>query len=164
MTLESIYYFSQIGSVILILASIGFLIFQVRDGNKQLRSQGYYNMVDMAHRPMEMLTSNPELSEIVTRAHRDPYKLSDEEWQRCQRLFFMEFNSWEYCYYQHADKALHKELWIGADAYYREILIPQAAYGRFWAEYAEAFDDPFRSYVQAQFDVQSDMPDEKEIS
>ena len=157
MALESIYYIRQIGSVTLLLASISFLIFQVRDGNKQLRSQGYYNMVDMSHRPMEMLANNSELADVVARAHEDPFKLSDDEWLRLQRLFFMEFNAWEYCYYQHADKALHKELWVGADAYYREILVPLAGYHRFWSEYAEAFDDPFRSYVQEQFDARINL-------
>ena len=164
MSLESIYYFSQIGSVVLILASIGFLIFQVRDGNKQLRSQGYYNFIDLGHRPMEMLAGHPELAEVISRAHEAPYQLSAAEWLQCQRFFFMEVNSWEYCYYQNKDKSLHKELWVGANAYFSEIVITQPAYRRFWAEYAEAFDDPFRSYVQEQFDAQSNEPDEKVTS
>lgn len=160
MTLESIYYLSQIGSVVLILASIGFLIFQVRDGNKQLRSQGYYNFIDLGSRPLEMMIENADLAELVRRAHTDPYSLAAHEWDRCQAYLLMQINSWEYCYYQHEQQALPDELWGGANVWFSTMVITEGAYKRFWLEYANAYDEPFKSHVQAAFDAQKRQAEE----
>ncbi len=153
MTLETMYFVSQIGASLLLFASIVFLIFQVRDGNKQLRSQGYFNFIDLGSRPLEMLIENPDLAELLRSAHSDPHSVNGHDWDRCQAYLFMQINSWEYCYYQHKAQALQKELWVGADTWFREIVIPEGAYTRFWSEYADAYDEPFRSHAQSAFDA-----------
>ena len=47
--------------------------------------------------------------------------------------------------------SIPKELWVGADAYFREFVQTKPGYARFWSEYAIAFDEPFRSYVTREF-------------
>jgi hypothetical protein len=64
---------------------------------------------------------------------------------------FMEFNAWEYLYYQHRDGSIPKELWVGADASFKQSIETRAGYARFWSEREIAFDEPFRSYVANQF-------------
>ena len=63
----------------------------------------------------------------------------------------MQFNSWEYLYYQNIDGSIPKQLWVGSDAYFKELVATKTGLKRFWSEYQRAFDDPFRSYVINEF-------------
>ena len=38
---------------------------------------------------------------------------------------FMQFNAWEYLYYQHNDRSIPKELWVGADAFHKGLVETQ---------------------------------------
>ena len=64
---------------------------------------------------------------------------------------FMQFNAWEYLFYQHRDDSIPKELWVGADAYFKQVIETKPGYTRFWSEYETGFDEPFRSYVANEF-------------
>jgi hypothetical protein len=63
----------------------------------------------------------------------------------------MQFNSWEYLYYQHDDESIPPELWGGADAYFKQQVSTNPGYARFWSQWQIAFDEPFRSYVATEF-------------
>jgi hypothetical protein len=63
----------------------------------------------------------------------------------------MQFNSWEYLYYQNRDGSIPTQLWVGADAYFKGLVELKPGVKRFWSEYQHAFDDPFRSYVTNEF-------------
>jgi hypothetical protein len=63
----------------------------------------------------------------------------------------MQFNSWEYMYYQHRDGSIPKQLWVGADAYFKSLVQTKPGYVRMWNEVEEAVDEPFRSYAAQEF-------------
>ena len=63
----------------------------------------------------------------------------------------MQFNSWEYLYYQNRDGSIPIQLWVGADAYFKGLVEPKPGVKRFWSEDQHALDDPFRSYVTNEF-------------
>ena len=60
-------------------------------------------------------------------------------------------NAWEYSYYQHLDDSIPKELWVDTDAFYRNLVQTKPGCARFWSENQTSFDEPFRSYVAAEF-------------
>jgi hypothetical protein len=64
---------------------------------------------------------------------------------------FIGFNAWEYLYYQNRDGSIPKELWVGADAYFKGLVATKPGLTRFWAEFRESFDEPFRTYVEEEF-------------
>jgi hypothetical protein len=64
---------------------------------------------------------------------------------------FMQFNAWEYFYYQHRDGSIPKELWVGADDYHKGLVATKPGYARFWAESRTSFDEPFRSETTREF-------------
>jgi hypothetical protein len=35
---------------------------------------------------------------------------------------FMQFNAWEYLYYQNRDESIPKELWVGADESFKQFI------------------------------------------
>ena len=63
----------------------------------------------------------------------------------------MQFNSWEYLYYQNRDGSIPNQLWVGADTYFKQLVETKPGLRRFWSEYQHSFDDPFRSYVTNEF-------------
>jgi hypothetical protein len=80
-----------------------------------------------------------------------PEELSDVDWSRCTNYMFVQFNAWEYLYYQHHDGSIPKELWVGADAFHKSLVETKPGFVRFWAENQSSFDEPFRSYVAHEF-------------
>jgi len=40
---------------------------------------------------------------------------------------------------------------VGADAYFKELVETKPGLTRFWSEFQASFDEPFRSYVAAEF-------------
>jgi hypothetical protein len=49
----------------------------------------------------------------------------------------------QYLYYQNRDGSIPNQLWIGADAYFKQLVETKPGLKRFWSEYQHSFDDPF---------------------
>lgn len=142
---------TEITSVIAVVLSVLYLGLQIRDNTKVLRSQAHYNALSLAQRPMEMLIENDSLAALVNTGYATPESLTADEWSRFGNYVFIGFNAWEYLYYQHEDRSIPQQLWVGADAYFKGLVATNPGLGRFWAEYQASFDQPFRSYVADEF-------------
>jgi hypothetical protein len=138
----------EIAAAIAVVMSVIYLGVQIRANTKVLRSQAHFNALSVAQRPFEMVIDNEGLSKILNVGFGTPEKLSSEEWIRCSYYIFMQFNAWEYLYYQNRDESIPKELWIGAD---KQFIETKPGYSRFWSEWQNVFDEPFRSYVANEF-------------
>lgn len=147
---------AEIAGGVAVVLSVVYLAIQISDNNRLLRSQAHYNALELAQRPLEMMVENETLAGIVERCDRDPRRVASSDWERCLNYYFIQYNSWEYMYYQHADESIPQELWLGADAFFRDQLGLKPGYRRFWEERAVAFAEPFRSYVDERFAMRSD--------
>lgn len=128
---------------------------QLRENTKILRSQAHHNAVTLGSRPLEMLIQDPGLAEIVTVGLATPESLSEADWFRCGTFILLQVNAWEYQYYQSRDGSIPAELWIGADAYFRDHVASRAGMRRFWGNYRETYADPFRSHVDSELAKQA---------
>ena len=90
---------------------------------------------------MEMMIENEALATIVNTGYATTDALTADDWAR------FGFNAWEYLYYQNGDRSIPKELWVGGDAYFKSLVEANPGLTRFWSEYQDSFDEPFRSYV-----------------
>ena len=124
---------------------------EIREHTKLLRSQAHYNLLMLLSRPWEIVMENASLASIVAIGLETPEALSAAEWLRCSNHMFLQVNAWEYLYYQHRDDSIAKEAWVGGDSYYRRLVYTKPGLSRFWSEYDEVFDEPFRSYVTQEF-------------
>jgi hypothetical protein len=120
---------------------------QIRENTKLLRSQAHYNATWLSQRPWEMLMDNEGLAAVVTAGYAAPEQLNPTDRARWSSFVFMQLDAWEYLYYQHRDDSIPNELWVGADAYYRDLVATKPGLTHFWSESERAFDEPFRSYV-----------------
>jgi hypothetical protein len=137
-----------IGAAAVILSVI-YLAIQINENTTELQNQGYYNALMMAQRPLEIEVASPELSALVVRGYADPELLSPAEWERFSKHQFIFFNGWEYLYYSDQTESIPKNLWIGADAYFRGLIQTHHGLRRFWSEFQEAYAEPFNAYVDA---------------
>jgi hypothetical protein len=101
------------------------------------------------------------LASAVTECNSNPNGVAATTWQRCVNYYFMQFNSWEYIYYQNRDGSIPKQLWVGADSYVKTFVQTKQAYVRFWSEMETAFDEPFRSYATQEFRRRPALPADK---
>jgi len=124
---------------------------QIHDNTKLLRSQAHYNALLLGQRPLEIFLENEALATAMNVADATPEALSADDWSRVSTYMFMQFNAWEYFYYQLSDGSIGKELWVGADDYFKNLIATRPGYARFWTESRTWYDEPFRSYVAEEF-------------
>jgi hypothetical protein len=124
---------------------------ELRHQTKLLRSQAHFNALALSQRAREVLVENEGFANVMTTAFATPETLSDGDWLRCSVYMFMQFNQWEYLYYQHRDGSIPTEYWVGAEAYYRGLVAEKPGYARFWSESHIGFDEPFHAYVANEF-------------
>ena len=142
---------AEIVGAVAVVVSVIYLALQIADNNKLLRSQAHYNALSLAQRPLEMMVDNESLAGVVAQCDVQPARTSSTNWERCLNYYFMQFNSWEYMYYQHDDGSIPEQLWSGADSYFKQLVATKPGYRRFWAQFQSSFDEPFRSYVEGEF-------------
>jgi hypothetical protein len=151
MSLEQASLVSQIVSAVAILATLIFLSVQIRGNTRELRSQSYFNGLVHGQRPFELLIQDPTLVRIVNHGYESPDNLSSEDRERFRLHTFMLFNAWEYFFYQHKDKSIPKQLFLGTDAHMRMLVTTKPGISSFWTEYRHAYEEPFLSYVSNVF-------------
>ena len=148
---------AEIAGAIAIVASVIYLGVQIRANTKAVRSQAHYNALSLSQRPFEIAIADQGVADLMETGYASPEKLSAPQWFRCANYLFMEFNSWEYLYYQNIDGSIPKQLWVGADAYFKDLVKTKPGLKRFSSEYQHAFDEPFRSYVTNEFTKKSSL-------
>jgi hypothetical protein len=124
---------------------------QMEETTKLLRSQAHHNALTLSQRARELLIENEGFARIVYAGYSTPDALSDIDWERCSSFMFLQFNQWEYLYYQHRDGSIPAEYWVGAEDYYRNMVAARPGYARFWSGNKSSFDEPFRSYAAEAF-------------
>ena len=157
MTLQGLAHIGEFIGGIAIIISLAYLAIQVSDSNRLLRSQAHYNAMMLSQAPGTMMVQSPELSDLVEQCQMGKEPLSTSVLARCNQYTLMELNGWEYLYYQHLDSSIPPQLWLGADAYYRNEIQTKAGYTRFWKDYHIAYAEPFHSYVVAIFTEKNDV-------
>lgn len=131
-----------------VVISVIYLALQISDNNRLLRSQSHYNTLDITQRPFEIMMGNESLADAIYQCDHESYKVSETVWPRCSNYYMMLLNGIEYVYYQNLAGTVPPEFWEGANGYFTAEAKSNAGYARFWKEYAHAFGEPFRSWVE----------------
>jgi hypothetical protein len=145
--LETFARVAELAAAVAVVMSVIYLARQIADNTKLLRSQSHYNALVLGQRPLELLVSNDSLAGLVIQCDAGPEHVAAGTWERCLDFYLMQFNSWEYMYYENRDGSIPQEFWVGADAYYHTLAKTKPGYARFWPELRAGFAEPFRSYV-----------------
>lgn len=142
---------AEIVGAVAVVVSVIYLAVQIADNTRTLQSEGHFNALQLAQRPLELLIADYELAEIVEAGYAAPETLSAANRERFDMYQVMAFNAWEYLFYAHEARSIPDKLWSGANAYYAGLLTTEPALDRFWHDYQHIYAEPFHSYVAAQF-------------
>jgi hypothetical protein len=142
---------AEIVGAFAVIVSVVYLAVQIADNTRALQSEGHYNALQLAQRPLELLISDVELAEIVAAGYAAPDTLSAANRERFDMYQVMAFNAWEYLFYAHQAESIPDKLWTGADAYYSGLVAAEPALAGFWVDYRHIYAEPFRGYVAGQF-------------
>jgi len=145
--LETLARFAEMAAAVSVVVSVIYLAVQISDNTKLLRSQSHFNALELGQRPIELLVENESLAGDVNQCSTDPDSVAVATWERCRNFYFMQFNSWEYFYYQNGDGSIPPQLWSGADEYFKDLIKTKPGYARFWSEMKVGFAEPFKSYA-----------------
>jgi len=148
--LKTLARFAEMAAALAVVVSVAYLGKQISDNTKLLRSQSHFNAIELGQRPIQLMVENESLARDVIQCSASPDSVEAATWERCRNFYFMQFNSWEYFYYQNIDGSIPPELWIGADEYFKDLLKTKPAYARFWSEMQAGFAEPFKSYAARQ--------------
>ena len=124
---------------------------EIKESTKAQLSLGYHNAILLGQRPLEMLIEDESLARIADVGYVTPEALTAVDWARFGNFMFLQFNAWEFFYYQKRDRQIPKELFVGADSYYKALIATRPGLPRFWADFEDAYDEPFRTYVNEEF-------------
>jgi hypothetical protein len=149
-TLESLARVAEMAAALAVVVSVTYLGKQISDNTKALRSQSHFNAISLGQRPLEILLENESLAGEVIQCNASPQSVAAATWERCRNFYFMQFNAWEYMYYQNSDGSIPPQLWSGADEFFRSITKTAPGYVRFWSEMHGGFAEPFKSYAARQ--------------
>jgi hypothetical protein len=130
-----------------VVISVVYLGVQIAGNTRALQSEGHYNALQLAQRPLELLIADDGLAEVVNAGYTNPALLSAADDQRFAMYQVMAFNAWEYLYYAHAAESVPGNLWEGANAYYTELIRRNPGLTGFWQAHDHIYAEPFRSYV-----------------
>lgn len=135
-----------IGAVAVVI-SVVYLAFEISDSTREMRNQSHFNALSMGQRPVEILLADSDLAAIVEQGYRDPDALSAADRHRFMMYELMEINAWEYYFYADREGVISRNLWVGADSYYRSLGRNNPGTRQYWDEYRHIYDEPFATYA-----------------
>jgi hypothetical protein len=145
--LETLARVAEMAAAVAVVVSVIYLAKQISDNTKLLRTQSHFNALLLGQRPLEFMVANQDLAGVISQCDTSPDRVSAETWERCLNYYFMQFNAWEYFYYEYSDGSIPRQLWNGADGYFKTLTRAKPGYVRFWSEMQGGFDEPFKSYA-----------------
>lgn len=142
---------AEIVGAIAVVVSVIYLAVQIKDNTRLLRSQAHFNALSLGQRPIEFLIDNDTLAAILVQCNTDLDHTPPVALERCLNYYFLELNAWEYMYYQNLDGSIPHEFWVGADAFFKSLMVTKPGYRRTWQDFHFGFDEPFHSYANGEY-------------
>ena len=137
----------EIVGAIAVVVSLVYLATQIRGQNKESRLAAMHEIA-VAYRESNIPFADPNLADILTRAHNDTTQLTEAE--RVQLIVGVQgvFRVWEEAYYQHKAGRLDEHLWA---AILREYLsyLSAAGFDFVWQLRKNGHNDEFRLFVDS---------------
>ena len=158
MTLEQLYYVSEIVGVLVVAVTLIFLTIQVRQNTQALRSAAAQNALEMAEAMYEPIMGDPVLAELLPRGMVNPDSLNDIEMARFTAFWQNGFFTAQNWFFQWKQGALDAAIWAGWSKIFADISHTPGV-GRFWQLRRQYFSDEFRKYMETDLFAQKPTPD-----
>ena len=146
LTLEQVYYLTEIIGVIAVVASIIYLAIQVKQSTQATRSETSNVTTNSAMNQYLLLATDTELLDIFQRGSRDPKSLADLELGRFYSFIFSTLLNWQNFYYHKQKNEIDAERWTPWESLMSDVFsLP--GFKALWAVRQQYFQKDFRHFV-----------------
>lgn len=153
MTLEEVYYVSQIVAVVAIFCSLVAVLVQMRQTNRLLRNQARRDQINGVKSISEAFYSTPGLADLVARASAGGLEALTEA-ERMQLVAFQTAaeRTWEAMHQQFLDGQIDAALWEAHLEHARASWRLNPAVRAIWATRAHFFTAQYRAFHAAEIE------------
>ena len=109
--LESLANLGDFISAIVVVVSLVYLAYQVRQNTESLRTENYARVLDRVANMQARLSADAVFSELIARGAADPARLTAGERVQFTWTFYEMFGAFEFMFHQATSKALPTEVW-----------------------------------------------------
>ena len=99
-------------SAIVVVVSLAYLAYQVRQNTESLRTENYARVLERVANMQARLSSDAVFAELIARGAADPTRLSASERVQFTWTFYEMFGAFEFMLHQTTSKALPEEVWL----------------------------------------------------
>jgi hypothetical protein len=145
-TLESLANLGDFISAIVVVLSLVYLAYQVRQNTESLRVENYARALERVANMQARLSADAVFAELIARGAADPARLTAGERMQFTWTFYEMFGAFEFMLHQATAKALPEEVWLR----WSETLswwLSQPGVRAWWSAHPAPFSASFTSYV-----------------
>ncbi len=147
MTLETLYYVSQIVAVIAIFASLIFVGVQVRQNTKALKATSHHAVTDSFNAINNLIASDPKVARIWRLALVGSEELDEDERISADFMRLAYMRIFETLYYQYKNGTLDKKLFDAELKTLKWTVSEHTGFPAWWAVNPISLSDEFRAFI-----------------
>jgi hypothetical protein len=146
MTLEGIYYVSQIVAVIAIFASLVFVGVQLRQNTKALKASSHHAITDSFNAINNLVLSDPKVARIMRLTLAGSEEMDEDERVSANYMLLANMRIFETLYYQYKNGTLDKKL-FDAELKTLKWVVTLPGFLAWWPVNPIALSDEFRAFI-----------------
>lgn len=155
MTLENMNYIVQMAANLAVIASLIFVVLQVRMGLRMMRDQAVRNHNEKSQSVSRAMFENPDLADLWARSSTEGMgKLTDGERVRFVNFYTYVLRVWEELFIQHRDGIMDMAVWKANMRILRDTRVMPGAQ-EVWAVRRHLFTPDFQAFYD------TDLPGEE---
>jgi hypothetical protein len=147
MTLEGIYYISQIAAVIGIFASLIFVGLQIRQNTKAIKATSHHAVTDSFNAINNLVLSDPKVARIWRLALAGSEKLDEDERTSADFMLLANMRIFETIYYQYKNGTLDKNL-FDAELKTLKWAVTHPGVQAWWVANPISFSTEYRAFIE----------------
>ena len=146
MTLEAIYYFSQIVAVVGIFASLVFVGLQIRQNTRAIKATSHHAVTDSFNAINTLIIGNPKVARLWRLGMAGTEGLDDDERVSFSFMLLGYMRVFETLHYQYSTGALEKKL-FEAELKTLKWVVTNPGFLAWWPNNPLSFSVEFRAFI-----------------
>lgn len=158
LTLEQAYYIGELIATVAVITSLIYVAIQIRQNTSIIKLNAAQNLSHELREALSLLVSDSELSDIHLRAMHDIKDLVPREKFRFYMFLNNVFRVYESAYYQNAQGAVDRAVWIGMLGNMNATKA-MSGYRAFWNDRKSIFNEEFQEFYESELTGNANLLD-----
>lgn len=146
MTLETIYFISQIAAVVGIFASLIFVGLQIRQNTKAIRASSHHAITDSFNAINNLVISDPKVARLMRLTVEGSQDLTEDERMAADYMLLAYEHVFETLYYQYKNGTMDKKL-FDAELRTMKWKVTLPGWQAWWRVNPISLSDEYRAFI-----------------